>query len=187
MRMPASTPVTTIDELLALPHDGLRHELLDGTHVVTPAPSYPHQVVLLRLLQVIAEMVKDARVQVLLSPADIRLDPRTLVQPDLFIVKDEDGSLDKTWADVGVPLLAAEILSPSTAARDRGIKRKLYLEAGVEEYWIVDLNARLIERWRERAEIHNEQMPWRLDIGVKGIVNVNDLFVGMREEERGAI
>jgi hypothetical protein len=36
----------TIEELLTLPEDGLRHELLDGLHVVTPAPEYPHQAVL---------------------------------------------------------------------------------------------------------------------------------------------
>src|SRR5436305_15025375 len=47
MVMPTrETAVTTIDELLALPDDGLRHELLDGVHVVTPAPAYPHQAVL---------------------------------------------------------------------------------------------------------------------------------------------
>src|SRR5256885_17055600 len=47
MVMPTrETAVTTVEELLALPDDGLRHELLDGVHVVTPAPAYPHQAVL---------------------------------------------------------------------------------------------------------------------------------------------
>jgi hypothetical protein len=47
MAMPASpAPITTIEELLALPEDSLRHELLDGLHVVTPAPEYPHQALL---------------------------------------------------------------------------------------------------------------------------------------------
>jgi hypothetical protein len=84
MRIAAPGSVTTIDELLALPDDGLRHELLDGTHVVTPAPSYPHQVVLKRLVQAIDGALGDAKVPVLWSPADIRLNPRTLVQPDLY-------------------------------------------------------------------------------------------------------
>ena len=43
-------------------------------------------------------------------------------------------------------LLAAEVLSPSTAKRDRTLKRDLYLSEGVE-YWIVDPKARAIERW----------------------------------------
>jgi hypothetical protein len=47
MAMPTrESIVTTIEELLALPDDGLRHELLDGVHVVTPAPELPHQAVL---------------------------------------------------------------------------------------------------------------------------------------------
>ncbi len=49
MGMPAPRSVTTIDELLALPEDGMRHELLDGVHVVTPAPTRVHQRVLRRL------------------------------------------------------------------------------------------------------------------------------------------
>jgi Uma2 family endonuclease len=43
MSMPALPPVTTLEELLALPEDGRRHELLDGVHAVTPSPGYRHQ------------------------------------------------------------------------------------------------------------------------------------------------
>ena len=60
-------------------------------------------------------------------------------------------------------LLAVEILSPGTAIRDRGVKRRLYQREGVPEYWIVDLEARLIERWRPsdlRPEIAHETIEW---------------------------
>ena len=40
MGMPDPQAVTTSEELLALPDDGLRHELRDGERVVTPAPSW---------------------------------------------------------------------------------------------------------------------------------------------------
>jgi Uma2 family endonuclease len=72
-----------------------------------------------------------------------------------------------------------EILSPATAARDWGTKRRLYLQAGVEEYWIVDLDARLIECWRtgdERPEIADGSLPWSLRAGVAGVVDVPRLF-----------
>ena len=62
------------------------------------------------------------------------------------------------------PTLAVEILSPGTAGRDRGIKRRLYQQAEVPEYWIVDLDARLVERWRpgdERPEILSETLTWQ--------------------------
>jgi Uma2 family endonuclease len=180
MGMPAPQPVTTIEELLALPDDGLRHELLDGEHVVTPAPSLSHQLVLVRLYDVLrAATATVDGLQVLLSPADIHLGPHTLVQPDLFIAELKGVSLRATWKEVPVPLLAAEILSPSTASRDRGKKRRIYLDAGVEEYWIVDIDARLIERWRPgdtRPEIAHTMLEWTLSAGAHGVVNVPDLF-----------
>ena len=62
------------------------------------------------------------------------------------------------------PLLAVEVLSPSTARADRTVKRRLYQRAGVPEYWIVDLEARLVERWRpadERPEVLTDTLTWR--------------------------
>jgi Uma2 family endonuclease len=156
--------VTTIEQLLALPDDGCRHELLDGVHVVTPAPALPHQAVLHEFLLPLGIALKGCEsLAVLTSPADIRLGPRKLVQPDLFVYRREPGRRPRAWRDVGVPVLAIEFLSPTTAARDRGAKRRIYQRAGVAEYWIVDLDARLVERWRPddiRPEIIDEQLVW---------------------------
>lgn len=165
MAMPTKLDeVTTIEQLLALPEDGCRHELLDGVHVVTPAPMPPHQTVLQEFQVALYTVLRgNDRLTVLASPADIRFGPRTLVQPDLFVFRKERGHLVREWSEVGVPVLAIEFLSPTTAARDRGAKRRLYLRAGVDEYWIVDLDARLVERWRPddiRPEILDEQLVW---------------------------
>lgn len=180
MGMPAPEPVSTIEELLSLPDDGLRHELLDGEHVVTPAPSVDHQRVVRRLLVLLDELLPpDAPLEVLTSPADIYLSSRTLVQPDVLVVRRDDERPAKEWRDVGVPLVAIEIISPSTAARDRGKKRRLYLESGVEEYWIVDVDARLIERWRpgdKRPEIMDGELRLQLSVGVACVVEVPKLF-----------
>ena len=168
MGMPAVTPpITTIEDLLALPEDGLRHELLDGEHVVTPAPTYGHQDVLSRLFSALLEGLRGREdIKLLTSPADIVLGPRTLVQPDLFVIRIDPASPPTSWQDVGVPVLAIEILSPGTASRDRGAKRRIYQRAGVGEYWIVDLDARLIERWTPsdiRPEILDERLAWMPD------------------------
>jgi Uma2 family endonuclease len=184
MGMPAPVAVTSIEELLALPEDGLRHELLDGEHVVTPAPAFAHQRVLGRIWYILrADVEHRDDLDALSSPADIHLGPRTLVQPDLFIVTiDPDRRSDIPWKDVPTPLLAVEILSPSTAARDRGTKRRLYLEAGVEEYWIVDIDAKLIERWRkgdERPEIVDDTLRWELSVDISGTVDVARLFLDL--------
>ena len=67
------------------------------------------------------------------------------------------------WQEITHLLLAIEVLSPATAARDRGVKRRLY-QRHSDEYWIVDLDARLIERWRpgdERPEILDGTLTWQ--------------------------
>lgn len=177
MGMPAVSPeITTIDQLLALPEDGLRHELLDGVHAVTPAPALLHQAVLREMEAAIAGLLQGQdRFQLFWSPADVVLGPRTLVQPDLFIVEQQAGKRLRSWADIGVPILALEVLSPGTAARDRGTKRRLYQQAGVAEYWIVDLDARLVERWRPddtRPEIISDTLIWDLPGGARSSLRV---------------
>lgn len=156
--------VTTIEQLLALPDDGLRHELLDGVHVVTPAPMPPHQVVLQEFQVALhAALRGHPKLGVLASPADIRFGPHTLVQPDLFVFRKDPGHRVRDWSEVGVPVLAVEFLSPTTAGRDRTAKRRIYQRAGVAEYWIVDPDARLVERWRPddvRPEILDEKLVW---------------------------
>ena len=183
MGMPATRdPVTTIDQLLALPDDGLRHELLDGVHVVTPAPQLLHQRAvgwLQRYLGMALASRSDA--EVFASPADVVLGPRTLVQPDLFVVRRTPGQRLQRWADVGIPLIAIEVLSPGTAVRDRGTKRRIYQRAAVAEYWLVDLDARLIERWRPddtRPEVCDARLEWghALAGGPIGELNVRELF-----------
>jgi Uma2 family endonuclease len=191
MAMPTPTPssaVSTIEELLALPEDGLRHELLNGVHVVTPAPTLPHQAVLGEFGYALRRGLEgNAALMVLESPADIVLGPRTLVQPDLFVVRRPANVRLARWSDVGVPVLVIEFLSPSTAARDRGAKRRIYQQAGVAEYWIVDLDARLVERWRprdDRPEIVSEALRWEPSPNVEPIViEVTELFRRVLGEE----
>jgi Uma2 family endonuclease len=158
-------PVTTVEQLLALPDDGLRHELLDGEHVVTPAPELLHQRAVGDLMYALQTQLRGrSDLELFTSPADVILGPRLLVQPDLFVARVPPGGRLRKWRDVGVPVLAIEVLSPGTAARDRGKKRVIYQREGVAEYWIVDLDARLVERWTpgdERPEVLRDNLIWR--------------------------
>ncbi len=181
MGMPAThDTVSTIEELLALPDDGMRHELLDGAHVVTPAPQYLHQKAVGELdflLRSVLRARPDA--EVLTSPADVVLGPETLVQPDLFVIRRFPDTPIRAWSDVGVPLVAIEVVSPGTAARDRGAKRRIYQQAGVGEYWIVDLDARIVERWTpadERPEILDRTLGWSLPGGASGEIDLSAFF-----------
>ncbi len=167
MGMPGVADIQTVDELLALPDDGLRHELLDGVHVVTPSPSYTHQEVLARLFVALDAALRGRTdLRVLSSPADLVFGPRTLLQPDLFVFRVDPDRPPREWHDVDTPVIAIEIVSPTSAARDRGTKRRIYQRLGMSEYWIVDPDARLIERWTpadERPEILTDRLDWAFE------------------------
>lgn len=165
MGMPAAETVWTAEMALALPEDGNRYEVLDGELVVNPAPSWQHQRVIERLFPLLDGYVRShALGWTKLSPADLILAPRRLVQPDLFVVPAGPKGEPKSWREVTRLLLAVEVVSPSSARIDRVRKRAMYQEYGVGEYWIADLNAQLIERWRPedvRPEIVSEELLWQ--------------------------
>jgi Uma2 family endonuclease len=165
MAMPHPTAVWTAAQVLALPDDGNRYEVVDGELLVSPAPSLRHQLAMQALFKRLDPFVAGHGMgRVLVSPADIEFDERTLVQPDLFVAPSVAGRLPGSWKEIATLLLAVEVLSPSTARADRQVKRRRYQRHGVAEYWIVDLEARLIERWQpadERPEILAERIEWR--------------------------
>jgi Uma2 family endonuclease len=169
----------TAEEVRALPEDGNRYECIDGVLLVTPAPRPLHQRACMALLLSLEPFVRQhALGELLFSPADIELQPGTLVQPDLFVYRTAGGARVQAWGDITGLLLAIEVLSPSTARRDRGLKREFYQRTHVGEYWVVDLDARLVERWTlgsERPEILRDSLRWSpqgreatLDIALPG-------------------
>ncbi len=181
MGMPAANPpVSTIEELLALPEDGLRHELLDGVHVVTPSPALRHQRASRQLVLELQRLLANRKdLELLTSPADVRFGATTMVQPHIFVVHQDPNKPGQQWADLPVPVLAVEIISPGTAPRDRGQKREIYQRAGVLSYWIVDVDARLVEHWSpgdERPEILRESVEWRVDDESLGRIDLPVLF-----------
>ena len=167
MAMPAIDRLWTVEEVLALPEDGNRYEVIDGALLVTPAPSWTHGEATLELVRRLDPWLRETGAGHLkIAPQDIVYDARTMVEPDLFVVPLVDGRRPRTWEEAGRLLLAIEIVSPSTARADRVAKRRLYQSRGVPEYWIVDVDARLVERWRpadERPEIVAEVLLWLPD------------------------
>ena len=171
MGMPSPAPPPwTRDMVLALPDDGNRYELFDGDLLVTPAPTPRHQWAVLAFYQRLFLYLRGTEIGVAgLSPADLRLEGTQATQPDVFVVRpSEDGGLPARWESFGIPLLVIEILSPGSAHADRIVKRRRYQRAGVPEYWVVDLDAKAVERWRPddvRPEILDETMTWQPDPG----------------------
>ncbi len=136
---PSSQRLTYADFLL-FPDDGKRHELIDGVHYVTPSPNLGHQELVGRLYLAIGNFLATRRHlgRVFLSPLDVVMSDYDVVEPDvLFVSGDQQDIL--TEANVqGPPALVVEVLSPSTRRRDERIKRRLFDQKGVREYWLVD-------------------------------------------------
>ncbi len=155
MGMPVLSPLPefwTAEMVLGLPPDGCRYETAHGELVVTPAPSLWHQIVVDRLADALKRYLATEPVGMVLAlPADISWGPDSLVQPDVFVApRDEMRTLD--WRRVQTLLLVAEVLSPGSHRGDRGAKRRLYQEAGVPLYWVVDPIGRTVESWTPGAK-----------------------------------
>jgi Uma2 family endonuclease len=181
MGMPASQTEWTAEMARALPDDGKRYEVLDGDLFVTPAPSLRHQDAVARLWARLNAHVRTHSLGLaLVSPADIEFSPRRLVQPDVFVAPLTERGRPREWRDISSLLLAVEVLSPSTARADRLRKRRIYQSERVPEYWIVDLDARVVEVWRrddERPEIIAEVIEWRARSDVQPLsIDLTALF-----------
>jgi Uma2 family endonuclease len=124
----------TVDDLLDLPDDGLQYELADGVLLVTPAPRPRHQRVVRNLLLLLHAHVPDD-LEVFVAPLDFQPTRHRSLQPDVLVVRRSDVGEENITAPL---LLAVEVLSPSTRAKDLVLKRALYEDSGVPSYWVVD-------------------------------------------------
>lgn len=133
----------TVDDLADLPDDGLRYELVDGTLLVSAAPSKLHQRAVGNLYVLLRE-VCPPELEVFLAPTDYQPTRTRSLQPDLLVVsRDDPGD-----GAVTTPLaLAVEVLSPSSRSIDRLLKRELYEQAGVVQYWLVDPDEPSVTVW----------------------------------------
>jgi len=169
--MPAQVAPTrrwTLDEFYrerdAAPR-GERWELVDGEVLVTPSPNWTHQGVVGRLYELVAPYVRAWKLgRTFTAPLDVTLEPDLVLQPDLLVVPAK--LLERRQDPVNRLLLAAEILSPSSARHDRVRKRPVYQRNRVPQYWIVDPESETVERWTpddERPEIVDGMLVWHPD------------------------
>jgi Uma2 family endonuclease len=145
----ATRIVLTYADLVAMPADGKRYELHEGEIYMTAAPRPRHQQVVGNLYFILTAHVRRLGLgEVFLSPIDVILADVTVVEPDLVFLEAARLARVSDRAIEGPPTLAIEVLSPSTAAADRGVKLQLSAKYGVPHYWLVDPDAGLIETYR---------------------------------------
>lgn len=140
--MSVLTRPLTYEDLIQMPEDGNRYEVIDGELFVTAAPMKKHQQLSKRLFLVLHDEQEAGRGEVYYAPVDVRLATNGIVQPDLlFLLPDRLGIYDPSGLIEGAPNIVVEILSPTTRSVDLTRKAALYAREGVPEYWIADPDA----------------------------------------------
>ena len=125
--------------------DDERYELLNGELILSPSPKEIHQYILSILhLRIGTHARLNNLGKVYFSPFDVVLSDTDVVQPDLLFISNERADIITQDNVRGAPDLVVEILSPTTADRDRTVKLDLYAAHGVKEYWMVDPDSRTI-------------------------------------------
>lgn len=142
----------TVEDYYALPRDE-RVELIDGEFYEMLAPSMIHQSIVEEVTWQISTFIRNNKgaCKVIPSPIDVRIneDDKTMVEPDVIVVcKNRRAKLEK-WGVLGAPDFVLEVLSDSTRDKDLHIKSKLYRNAGVREFWMIDARKEQILIWRE--------------------------------------
>ena len=182
MRHQPSWTAAAVRELTREDRPWPRYELIDDELLVTPAPRGPHQAAVIELWRLLDDYALPRRIGVsMISPADLELRPGTITQPDVFVIPRGVARTTRTpeWSDVTALLLAVEVLSESSVRTDRELKLAFYLANHVAEYWVVDTDARVVERWRTNdslPEILRESLVWQPTAAEPLTIDVPALF-----------
>lgn len=137
----------TVDEYLHMAEAGIltkrdRVELLDGEIVEMSPSGFPHGAAVSALIRMFVTGLAERAV--VWPQLTIRLSPRSAPEPDLTIARWRSYRSGHPTAD-DVPLLIE--VADTSLRRDRDLKLPLYAEAGVREYWIVDVSREEVEAY----------------------------------------
>jgi len=157
----------TYDDLVDMPDDGLRRELIDGELYVTPSPGLRHQTIVLNLASLILGHVRrHALGRVFVAPLDVLFSRIDVVEPDvLFVSRPRERDVLAEKHLVGPPDLVVEVGSPGTRRTDERTKQRLYERFAVPEYWIVDPDLDAIKVFRLVQDRYQRAQELSLDAG----------------------
>jgi Uma2 family endonuclease len=168
-----STRSYRADDLAETPEDGHRYEVIEGMLIVNAAPIPAHQLIVGHLYRALHGALAGTDRVVFMSPVELRISDVTGVEPDLVVLP----HFSIGAARLGLPVdLVVEVLSPSTARKDRLLKLAVYEEAGVPEYWIADPKTRTMDRYHlleGRYVVDASDTAW-----VAGVAIPSDVLTG---------
>jgi Uma2 family endonuclease len=136
----------TLEDYYQLPEDGNQYEIVAGKLELKPSPTTTHQRISHSLERTMTDsceidyIIMDAPIDVILSDNETR-------QPDILMIHRSREEIIEERGVVGPPDLVVEIISPTSAKRDRTMKKETYARYGVSEYWIVDPANLTIEQY----------------------------------------
>jgi Uma2 family endonuclease len=160
----------TIDDLLKMPDDGMKHELVDGEILVSPT-GVRHSEVAGRILYVIATFLEESPIGKVLTPdVGIWLSDGNLRSPDVTFVRNEkfpEGKSPDTFGEF-VPDLAVEVLSPRDSMRQVAAKIGEFLDCGIGLVWLVDPANETVTIYRSLSD--TEQLSRGDTIGGGGVL-----------------
>jgi Uma2 family endonuclease len=143
----------TYDDLLELYPDESRVELIDNQIYEMASPGLDHQEIVLELAVLMRQYVKKHQLgKVIVSPFDVILTNRRVVIPDITFVSNANEHHLLNRGYFGGPDLVVEVISPSSYTRDNSKKKKIYADAGVQEYWIIEPANQVLEIWQLKGK-----------------------------------
>jgi len=161
-------------------------EYIDGYVYMPPTLTIKHQRISGRLFLCLGKFLEGSSCEVFHAPMDVELSSEEIkgtkiVIPDLTVICDKEGFTAQRY--VGIPSVIIEILSPSNQSHDLITKLNLYMDYGVQEYWIVNpmLNSVMVYTLNDKGMY--EQHDLKIDKGtisskvLQGFrVNLEEIF-----------
>ena len=174
MALTRSAGTWTYDDLVSLPDDGRRYEIIEGDLYEMPAPGWEHVIVVMNLIRLLDAIVEALGGRLATAPGDVFFEGADPVQPDIIVTLPGWTGKVRRRGLQGAPDLLIEVLSPSSRGHDTLTKRALYARAGVREYWIVDPMQRTVELLTpDRDAFHKTQLATGTDAVISPLLNGN--------------
>lgn len=137
--MAVLNPPRTVFEVFDMLPEGTLCQIINNTLVMSPAPTNPHQEVLMKISGRMFHFIDTKELgELRVAPFDVYIDEENVFQPDIVFIATKNKHLLKDKGLFGAPDLVIEILSPGTKKYDLGPKKDVYEKNDVKEYWAVD-------------------------------------------------
>ena len=140
----------TLEEFYALPEGPPDYEFEEGKLIDMPRPHPRHQAILRELVAEITIYLRSKPIGTIWPEVDVQISRSRVYAPDLVFLAAENRERfpQREGRIVGAPDLVVEIVSPSSASRDRVAKFNAYRQAGVPWYWLVDGESLVVEEFQ---------------------------------------